>query len=147
MEVASVETGETFGDHVGLSKQVSLYKVKDNEGNPSFFLCVSNTTVSLIFGTEDSNSSFSFPSGVVMLDFGTTYQDALDKLEALIDFFSEKNGSQMELATRDGDIILCTLNKGFLGKHLDVAETSLSKSDVKSLKTGLKISKKLHPDL
>ena len=40
MDVASVETNDTFGDHVGTGKEVTLYKVKDNEGNPSFFLCI-----------------------------------------------------------------------------------------------------------
>lgn len=147
MEVASVETGETFGDHAGLSKQVTLYKVKDNEGNPSFLLSVSNTMASISFGTEDASSVFSIPGGGVLLDFGTTYQEAMDNLDALIDLFAEKNGAQKELTCKDGSIVQCTLNKGFLGKHLDIAETSLTKSDIKSLKASLKISKKLHPDL
>lgn len=147
MEVASIETEETFGEHVGLGKQVSLYKVKDNDGNPSFFLCVSNTTASIIFGTEDDYTSFTIPSGGVMLDFGTTYQEAMDKLDALIGLFSEKDGAQMELTCRDGEITVCTLHKGFFGKSISIEETSLSRSDIKSLKTSFKISKKLHPDL
>ena len=147
MEVASVETGETFDDHVGLSKQVTLYKVKDKDGNPSFFLCVSHTTASIFFGTADSNTSFSIPSGGVMLDFGTTYQEAMDNLNDLLDMFAEKDGTQKELTCRDGSKVQCTLFKGFLGKHLDIAETSLTKGDIKSLRTSFKISKKLHPDL
>ena len=147
MDVASVETGETFGDQVGLSKQITLYKVKDLEGNPSFLLSVSNTVASLIFGTEDANTSFSIPSGGILLDFGTSYQEAMDLLDALIDLFSEKDGAQMELSCQDGSTVLCTLHKGFLGKHIDIADTSVSRSEVKSLKTSFKISKKLHPDL
>ena len=148
MEVASVETGESFDDSVGFSKQVSLYKVKDNEGNPSFFLCVSNVTASLTFGTEDSFTSFTLPNGGgVMLDFGTTYEEAMDNLDALLDMFNGQDGTQKEWPCRDGDTVVCTLHKGFLGKNLSIAETSLSKSDIKSLKISFKISKQLHPDL
>lgn len=50
------------------------------------------------------------------------------------------------------DSVILKLNKtsvykGFLGKHLEIAETSITKSDIKSLKFSAKISKKLHPDL
>lgn len=147
MDVASIETGESFDDSVGLTKQVTLYKVKDNEGNPGFFLCLGRTVGSIFFGTEDSSTSFSIPGSAVLLDFGTTYQDALDNLDALIDLFAGKNGAQTELPCRDGSTVLCTLHKGFLGKHLDIAGTDLTRSDIKSLRTSLKISKKLHPDL
>ena len=146
MEVASIESDNSVGG-VGQGKQITMYKIKDNDGNPSFLLCVSHTLVSFSFGSVDWSTMFSIPGGGVMLDFGTTYQEALDKLDALIDFFAEKDGAQMELACRDGSTVQCTLNKGFLGKHLDIAETPLSKSDIKSLKTSFKISKKLHPDL
>lgn len=147
MELASVETGDTIGDHVGLNKQITLYKVKDEEGNPSFFLSVSHVSASFSFGTADSNTTFSIPDGGVLLDFGTTYQEAMDSLDRLLGMFVLKDGEQMELSCRDGSKVLCTLHKGFLGKHLSIEETSISKSDIKSLKTGLKISKKLHPDL
>jgi len=147
MDVASVETNDTFGDHVGTGKEVTLYKVKDNEGNPSFFLCISQALATFSFGTEDLSTVFTLPGGGVMLDFGTTYQDALDSLETLLDLFDEKDGAQKELACRDGSTIVCTLHKAFLGKHLSIGDTSLTKSDIKGLRTGLKISKKLHPDL
>jgi hypothetical protein len=147
MEVASVENNATFGDAIGLGKQISLYKVKDDEGNPSFFLCVSNVAASFIFGSEDDFTSFTIPSGGVMLDFGTTYDDAMDNLDALLDMFKEGDGAQKEFPTRDGGTVNCTFNKGLLGKQILIAETSLSRSDVKSLKTSLKISKKLHRDL
>lgn len=147
MDVASVEINDTYGDHLGLSKQITLYKVKDNEGNPRYLLCVNHTAASLIFGTGDSNTSISIPSSAVTLDFGTTYQDAIDNLDALIDLFAQKDGTQKELSCLDGSKVQCTLNKGFLGKHIDIAETSFLRSDIKSLKTSLKISKKLHPDI
>lgn len=146
MEVASIESDESVNG-IGQGKQITLYKVKDNDGNPSFLLCVSRTLVSFSVGSVDWSSTFSLPGGAVLLDFGTTYQEAMDNLDALLDMFSEKDGTQKELTCRDGSKVQCTLNKGFLGKHLDIAETSLSKSDIKSLKTSLKISKKLHRDL
>ena len=146
MEVASIESDDSIGG-IGQGKQVTMYKVKDDDGNPSFLLCVSHTMISFSFGTEDSNSMFSLPGGAVLLDFGTTYQEAIDNLDALIDMFSEKDGAQKELICRDGSTIQCTLYKGFLAKHLDIADTSITKSDIKSLKASFKITKKLHPDL
>ena len=146
MEVASVESDDYIGP-IGQGKQINMYKVKDNEGNPSFLLLVSHTLVSFSFGTEDSNSIFSIPGGAVMLDFGTTYEEAMDNLDALLKMFDEKDGTQIELACHDGGTVPCTLYKGFLGKHLDIAETSITKSDVKSLIFSFKISKKLHVDL
>ena len=146
MEVASIESDDSVAG-IGQGKQITMYKVKDNEGNPSFLLCVSHTMLSLTFGSEDSFTSFSLPGGAVLLDFGTTYQEAMDNLDALQALFSQKDGTQKELTCRDGSITVCTLHKGLLGKHLDIAETPISKSDIKSLKFSFKISKKLHPDL
>lgn len=146
MEVASIESDDAIGG-IGQGKQLTMYKVKDNDGNPSYLLCVSHTLVSLSFGTEDSLTSIEIPGGAVVLDFGTTYQEAMDHLDALVEMFSEKDGAQMELACHDGSTTVCTLYKGLLGKHLDIAETSITKSDIKSLKFSFKISKKLHPDL
>ena len=146
MEVASIESDDSVGG-VGQGKQITMYKVKDNDGNPSFLLCVSHAMLSLTFGTEDSNTSFSLPGGAVLLDFGTTYQEAMDNLDALQDMFAEKDGTQKQLTCQDGSKTVCTLNKGLLGKLLDIADTSITKSDIKSLKFSFKISNKLHPDL
>lgn len=142
MEVASVET-ESSINGVGIGKQITLYKVRDNDGNPSFFLSISNPALTLSIG----DSWFGIPTGGVLLDFGTTYDEAMDMLDNLLDMFNEDNGTQKDLVSRDGEPIICTLNKGALGKHLSIAETSLSKSNIKGLKTSLKISKKLHRDL
>ncbi|MBO4657299.1 MAG: hypothetical protein J5639_05955 [Bacteroidales bacterium] len=146
MEVASIESDDYIGP-IGQGKQITMYKVKDNDGNPSFLLCVSHTLVSFSFGTEDSNSTFNIPGGAVMLDFGTTYEEAMDNLDALLNMFDEKDGAQKEIPCLDGSTIPCTLYKGFLGKHLDIADTSITKSDIKSLIFSFKISKKLHVDL
>ena len=142
MEVASIESDESVGG-VGQGKQITMYKVKDNDGNPSFLLSISNPTLTLTFG----DSWLGIPSGGVLLNFGTTYDDVMNTLDSLLDLFDKENGTQMELISRDGEPVVCTLNKGALGKHLDIAETSLSKSNVKGLKHGLKFSKKLHKDL
>ena len=147
MDVASIETENTFGDHVGLGQQITMYKLKDDEGNPSFLLAISSITASFSIGTDVSSTTLSIPTGGILLDFGTTYQEAVDNLDRLLGMFALKDGAQMEFVTRDGDKVPCTLHKGFLGKHLSIGETSISKSNVKSLKTSLKISKKLHPDL
>ena len=142
MELASFESNSSIGG-VGVGKQITLYKVKDNDGNPSFLLSISNPTLTLTFG----DSWLGIPSGGVLLNFGTTYDDVMNTLDSLLDLFDKENGTQMELVSRDGEPVVCTLNKGALGKHLDIAETSLSKSNVKGLKNGLKFSKKLHKDL
>ena len=147
MEVASVETNYTIGDTIGMGKQITLYKVKDNDGNPCYMLCVSHAIATFTFGTVDAFSMISIPNGVVLLDFGPTYQDAMDNLDALLAMYELDNGAQKELRCTDGSTVQCTLHKGLLGKHLDIEGTDLNKSDVKSLKTSLKISKKLHRDL
>lgn len=146
MDVASVEVDNSIGG-VGVGKQITLYKIKDNDGNPNFFLCISNPALTFSIGTADSNTSFGIPTGGVQLDFGTTYDEAMGNLDSLLDMFNEQNGAQKELTCTDGSKVQCTLNKGALGRHLEIAETSLSKSNIKSLKTSLKISKKLHRDL
>lgn len=145
MDVASVET--SYGDNVGVSKQVTLYKIKDKEGNPDFILCVSSVMATFSFGTVDSFASLAIPSGCTLLDFGTTYEDAMGNFDNLLALFTEQDGAQLELASHDGNAVICTLHKGLLGKHIGLEGTYLSKSDVKSLRTGLKLSKKFHPDL
>lgn len=148
LEVASVETDDSVGDdYVGLNKQIRLYKVKDNEGNPSFLLSISHVTASLNFTSGSTSTSISIPSGGVLLDFGKTYQDAMDSLDALIEIFSLSDGAQKELACQDGSKVLCEFHKGLLGKHISIEGTPISKSDLKALKTSFKISKRLHPDL
>lgn len=146
MDVASVESNNSIGP-VGVGKQITLYKARDNDGNPSFFLSISNPTLTLSIGTEDSMASFGIPTGGILLDFGTTYDEAMGVLDALLEFFDEENGAQKELPCCDGSTVVCTLNKGAFGKSISIAETSLSKGNVKSLKASFKISKKLHKDL
>ncbi len=146
MEVASIGSDDSVGG-IGQDKQITLYKIKDNDGNPSFLLFVSHTLVSFSFGSVDSITSIGIPGGVAILDFGTTYEEAMGNLDALLGMFAEKDGAQKELTCTDGTKVQCTLYKGFLGKHLEIAETSITKSDIKSLKFSFKLSKKLHPDL
>lgn len=142
MEVASVETESSIGG-VGVGKQIYLYKVKDNDGNPEFFLSISNPALTLSIG----DSWFGIPTGGTLLSFGTTYDEAMNMLDSLLDLFNEENGTQKELVSRDGNPIVCTLKKGTFGKSLSIEETSLSKSNVKALKNSFKFSKKLHRDL
>ena len=137
MDVASVENDDNH---------FTLYKIKDNDGNPGFFLSVSHVMASISFGTLGANTSFSIPDGS-LLDFGTSFDEAMDNLEGLLSLFDGQDGEQREFTCRDGSTVPCTLHKGFLGKYLSIGETSITKSDVKSLKSSLKLSKKLHPDL
>ena len=137
MEIASAENNDNH---------FSLYKFKDKEGNPSFYLSVSHVMVSLNFETLNSDTSFSASDGS-LLYFGSTSEEAMDHLDSLLNLFAQNDGAQMEFICRDGSKVVCTLHKGFLGKHISIGETALTKSDVKSLKTGFKITKKLHPDL
>ena len=137
MELASIESGD---------EQITLYKVKDAEGNPAFILAASITTSSLDIQTPGSSFSIGTGDGVA-LHLGERYEDALESLEDLIDLFSEADGTQIELPCADGGTVVAVLHKGFLGKHLSVGRTSLSKGDLKAIRSGLKISKKLHSDL
>lgn len=137
MDVASVENNDNH---------FTLYKIKDNDGNPGFYLSAGHVMASVSFESLGSSTTFSLPEGS-LLYFGATSEEAMDNLDSLLDLFAEQDGAQKEFTCRDGSAVTCTLHKGFLGKYLSIGETSITKSDVKSLKGSFKISLKLHPDL
>ena len=137
MELASTESGDD---------QMYVYKVKDKEGNPQFLLSASHLSASFDISTADSSAGFGIGDGTIVV-IGETYEAALKNIEDLIALFDEADGAQMEFTNMDGSPAVFTLHKGFLGKHLSIGEASISKSDLKSLRTGLKISKKLHSQL
>ena len=137
MELASVESGDD---------QIYIYKVKDKEGNPQFLLSAAHMMASFDVSTPDSSAGFSIGDGTVVV-IGETYEDAMKNIVDLIALFDEADGTQKEFTTMDGNPAVFTLHKGILGKHLSIGEASLSKSDLKSLRTGMKISKKLHSEL
>lgn len=137
MEVASVEQNDN---------NLYIYKVKDNEGNPAYYLSVSRVEYAFEAEILNSTTTFSSASGNVLM-FGETYEDALENLEELLEMFTEDDGEQKEFTSIDGTKVLCTLHRGCLGKHLSIGEASLTKGSIKSLRYGLKVSKKLHPDI
>ena len=137
MEIASVETNDN---------EITLYKVKEADGNSGFYLVASHVLVSFSLEILESTTSFSSADGT-LLYFGASADEAMDKLDALIDLFSEQAGAQMEFTCRDGSTVAATLRKGLFGKYLDIQDTNVSKSDIKSLKASFKIARKLHPGL
>ena len=137
MEIASVETNDN---------EITLYKVKEADGNSGFYLVASHVLVSFSLEILESTTSFSSADGT-LLYFGASADEAMDKLDALIDLFSEQVGAQMEFTCRDGSTVAATLRKGLFGKYLDIQDTNVSKSDIKSLKASFKIARKLHPGL
>lgn len=137
LEVASVEQNDN---------NLYIYKVKDNEGNPAYYFSVSRVEYAFEAEILNSTTTFSSSNGMVLL-FGETYEDALENLEELLEMFTEDDGEQKEFTCLDGTKILCTLHKGCLGKHLSIGDASITKSNIKSLRYGLKVSKKLHPDI
>ena len=126
--------------------EITLYKVKDKEGNPCFYLAVRHTTAKVEMELFGGESVFSAAEGS-LVNFGTTLEEATENLDALLGLFIEPEGAQMEFTCKDGSKILFTLQKGFFGKYLTAGPSTLRKSDLKSLKTGIKISKALHPGL
>lgn len=137
MEIASVETNDN---------EITLYKVKEADGDSGFYLVASHVLVSFSLEILESTTSFSSADGT-LLYFGASADEAMDKLDALIDLFSEQAGAQMEFTCRDGSTVAATLRKGLFGKYLDIQDTNVSKSDIKSLKASFKIARKLHPGL
>lgn len=137
MEVASVEQNDS---------NLYIYKVKDKAGNPAYYFSVSHVESTFEAEIFNANTTFSSSSGSVIL-FGETYEDAMENLEELLEMFTEDNGAQREFTCLDGTKVLCTLNKGCLGKHLSIGNASITKGNIKSLRYGLKFSKKLHPDI
>ena len=137
MEVADAEVNDCF---------FAIYKTKDLDGNSTYLFCASREVASFSAEIFNSLSTFSAGEGVVLL-FGETYEDAMENLEELLDLFSGEDGDSMEFAARDGSAVTVVLRKGLLGKHLDIGPASITRSSVKSLRTSLKISKKLHKDI
>lgn len=137
MELAAIESGDD---------QFALYKVKDKEGNPNFIFTASHQIFSFDVSTPDSSGGFGIGDGKALI-IGESYEDALKTLEELIALFDQADGTQKEFTCMDGSTVMVTLHKGILGKHLSVGDASVSKGELKSLRTGLKLSKKLHSEL
>lgn len=137
MELAAIESGDD---------QLALYKIKDKEGKPSFLFTASHQLISFDVQTPDSSGGIGFADGKALI-IGESYEDALKTLEELIALFDQADGTQKEFTCMDGITVMVTLHKGFLGKHLSVGDASVSKGELKSLRTGLKLSKKLHSEL
>lgn len=137
LEVASVEQNDN---------NLYIYKVKDNDGNPAYYLSISRVEYAFEAEILNSTTTFSSSTGNVLL-FGETFEDALENLEELLDMFSDDDGEQKEFTSIDGTKVLCTLRRGFFGKHLSIGDASITKGNIKSLRYGLKVSKKLHPDI
>ncbi len=137
MEIASVESNDN---------EITLYQVKEADGNTDFYLVASHVMVSFSLEILESTTSFSSGEGTLLF-FGASADEVMDKLDALIDLFSEQAGAQMEFTCRDGSTVAAILRKGLFGKYLDIQDTNVSKSDIKSLKASFKIARKLHPGL
>jgi len=145
LELASIENND---------KQFTLYKVKDLEGNPAFYLNVGRVTGSMSLSIGSTSSEFTSLDAAVMF-IGETYEEAMETLDSLIEMFKEEDGAQREFECFGGETALCTLHKGCLGKHLSftfpqgfrTGESEISRSDLKSLRVSMKISKKLHKDI
>ena len=139
MELASLESGDD---------QFALYKVKDKEGNPNFIFTASHQIFSFDVSTPDSSGGFGIGDGKALI-IGESYEDALACINELIGLFDQADGTQKEFTCMDGSTVMVTLHKGFLGRHLSVGvgDASVSKGELKSLRTGLKLSKKLHSEL
>ena len=86
LELASIENND---------KQFTLYKVKDLEGNPAFYLTVGRVTgsMSLSIGSFSSEST---SLDAATLFIGETYEEAMETLDSLIEMFKEENGAQRE---------------------------------------------------
>ena len=92
MDVASAETDNSH---------FTLYKVKDMEGNASFFLSVSHAMASIGFKALGSSTSLNAADGS-LLYFGANSEEAMASLDALLGMFDEQDGAQKEFTCRDG---------------------------------------------
>lgn len=140
----------------------TLFQYKDRDGNLGYYLSLLHTNGSVSFEILEMGNTSISSFDECCLYLGETYDQALEALTDLVDLFSEAAGTTRELEGRrtngaegltDPITITCVLRKGLLGKHLDLrfegrnrpAEVQLSKSSVKSLISGLKFHRKLHP--
>lgn len=85
---------------------------------------------------------------------GDTYEEALEAINQLIDFFEEPDRSQREFKCYDGRTAICTLYKGFLGKHLEftypqdepIVTPEVTRPMLKSIRSNMQVAKKFNKD-
>ena len=141
----------------------SLFKYKDQDESVGYYLSLLHTNGSVSFEIMEMGNTSISSFDECCLYLGENYDQVLEMLTGLVDLFSEPSGTTRELAARrsngaerltDTLTVNAVLRKGLLGKHLAIqfegrkhpAEVQLSKSTLKSLISGVKFYRKLHPE-
>lgn len=141
----------------------SLFQYKDPDQRVGYYLSLLHTNGSVSFEILEMGNTSISSFDECCLYLGENYDQVLETLTGLVDLFSEPSGTTRELEARrsngaeglaDSITVNCILRKGLLGKHLAIqfegrkhpAEVQLSKSSVKSLISGVKFYRKLHPE-
>ena len=144
--------------------QFSIFKYKDEDGSVAYYLSVGRefNVVEAVFG-DVSNISLGHVDETVLC-LGKTYDEAQAFLESMLALFDKELETTVEFPARlsvgaeklGGESVAnCIVVKRFLqGKHLlfhfisgdHTGESELSKANLKSLISSLKIARKLHPE-
>lgn len=141
----------------------SVFKYKDADGTFGYYLSIGHTTssVDISVGSIFDGSFRKTPETCICL--GDNADEALETLNGLLELLDEEVGTIKEFPSRitngvglfDYGSTSCEIVKPFLcGKRLrwtfksneHVYEADLTKGNLKSLRSGLKLNQKLQPD-
>ncbi|MBR0534065.1 MAG: hypothetical protein IJK19_05180 [Bacteroidales bacterium] len=156
VEIADIEQNDD-------SYTIFQYKDADDEA-VSYYLALSTDLGGFDFSIGDDISGGIHDFDETCIFMGTNLSEAMSFLDTILDLFDQQPGTSLELACRptlpfegmgEYGTATCTLVKGLFGKHLNVAFkgrnnrdalVELTRGNVRSLMTSLKIDRKLHPD-
>ncbi|MBQ9888147.1 MAG: hypothetical protein IJM41_02755 [Bacteroidales bacterium] len=146
------------------NREYSVFSYKDADGTYGYYLSLGRE-----FRLIESNREDGTVSGHIdhidetCILLGSTMDEAIASLDSLLDLLNEDPGTVLEFPCRlatgaerlgEPSTATCFITKRILqGKRLcfqfisgrHTAQTDLTKSSIKSLKSGVKLYKKLHP--
>ena len=152
-----------IGDSERDKSEYSLFSYKDEDGTFGFYLGLGRVTDFVKIFRDDITSASFADIRETCICLGSTYDEAMATLQALLDLYDKDEDTTLEVSGRastgserlgEPNTSTCVVKKKPLGgkrllfifksgKH--EAHTYLPKSVVKELRTDLKFDKKLHP--
>lgn len=160
MEIA----GAGEGDDEYVDNQFQVFAYKDEDGTVGYYLSLGRSTNILkIFRDDITDASFSHVDETCLC-MGATMQDAFDFLDRLEELLESAPGTAAEFPCRlatgaerlgESGTATCVVVKRFLqAKRLNflfrsgnrTAEADMTKSVIKSLRFGMNVHQKLHPE-
>jgi len=146
------------------NNQYSIFRYKDNNGDTGYYMSVGYKIELLSLVRDDITDTSISHMDEVCFPMGNTREQVTEKLDSFMELLGKPAGTTVEFPCRinngaDGlgeeSTATCIVTKRFLqGKRLCFhftsgkrnADADLTKSAIKSMRLGVKLDIKLHPD-